>query len=305
MGEFVKRLLVFVFAIMPFLAFATDEICPAGYQPTEYVELEYIESTGTQYIDTEYQLTSVKERMIAEVALTSSGGDNMIFGAVNDGKNTNINLYSGTLYYRFGGVSLSSVSTDTTQRHKYELGQNSYVDGNLIYAFNNVTSVSDVSLYLFAANVNSVARYHMRGKIYSFQIYDEDTLKLNMIPVLRVSDKAIGMYDKFDGKFYGNDGTGKFIAGPEKLDKKYIVSDNITCVMCPPNTYKSNAGNTQCTECPENTFSPIGSTQLSDCAKILRVKDYIVYMPLGKRTEHGLCVMADNKKYCADVYERQ
>ena len=43
----------------------------------------------------------------------------------------------------------------------------------------------------------------------------------------------------------------------------------------------------------------------SICAKILRVKDYVVYMPLGKRTEHGLCVMVDDKKYCADVYERQ
>lgn len=79
----------------------------------------------------------------------------------------------------------------------------------------------------------------------------------------------------------------------------------VHCFSCPPNTYKPNAGNEACTPCPDGSFSPVGSTAIEQCARILHVGDYIVYMPVDKRTEHGLCTMLDGVKYCADMYERQ
>ncbi|MFQ6778214.1 MAG: hypothetical protein ACLRFI_02880 [Alphaproteobacteria bacterium] len=141
--------------------------------------------------------------------------------------------------------------------------------------------------------------------IYKFTMKENNILVRDFIPVRRVFDGKIGMYDRVENKFYGNNGTGEFIAGPEL--RSFITDENgdIVCVSCPANTYKPNTGNVACTPCPTGTFSPIGSTQLSDCARILHVGEYVVYMPLGKRTEHGLCVMVDGKKYCADVYERQ
>lgn len=298
------RHLTFVFCVLFPLSVFADDVCPPGYQSGEYIELEYIESNGTQYINTEYHLSSTRERIVIEVSLTNSYRDNIIFGNSGSGM-VNINLYTGILYYRYGGYDSHSVTTDTTQKHKYEIGSNGgYLDDNLIYTFDNPNGILDSPLYLFAMNENSTPAYNIKGKIYSFKIFDGNELKLNMIPILRLSDNTIGMYDTVNDKFYTNSGTGEFIAGPGK-QATIIQLNNIACAACPYNTYKPNAGNEYCTHCPTGTFSPIGSTSLSDCAKILRVNDYVVYMPVGRRTEHGLCTMLDGKKYCADVYERQ
>ena len=51
------------------------------------------------------------------------------------------------------------------------------------------------------------------SKIYSAKLYDNGTLVRDFIPVRRHSDGAIGMYDKVTDTFFGNAGTGTFIAG--------------------------------------------------------------------------------------------
>lgn len=77
------------------------------------------------------------------------------------------------------------------------------------------------------------------------------------------------------------------------------------CSLCPPNTYKDFVGNSECTPCPNRTISLSGSASVNDCGHILHVGNFITFMPVGKRTEHGLCTMLNGKKYCADMYERQ
>lgn len=77
------------------------------------------------------------------------------------------------------------------------------------------------------------------------------------------------------------------------------------CVPCPPNTYKDFIGNSACIPCPSGMLSPSGSTNVNNCGRVLHVGDFFTFMPVGKRTEHGLCAMLDGVKYCADVYERE
>lgn len=314
-----KYLVVFICAMAPLLAFATDETCPAGYQPDEYIELEYIESTGTQYIDTRINGLDVERFVVkawADDILLGSQNRQLLGGTSND-----INSFygwrsfNGRTWYAMknGSALLSADKVATTDaiiiKGVEQTGIIIDVATNTQYEFDGFSSPKstfsfpDSSLLLFGGNPSRIVP---DAKCYFLRLFDTSGLVRDFIPVRRLSDNAVGMYDMVGGKFYGNSGTGEFIAGPETGNSFIADADgDITCVSCPANTYKPNAGNEQCTKCPDGTFSPIGSKELSDCAKILRINDYVVYMPLGKRTEHGLCVMWNDEKYCADVYKKQ
>ena len=47
--------------------------------------------------------------------------------------------------------------------------------------------------------------------MYYYQIYDNDNLVRNYIPVLRTTDNTPGMYDLVNKVFYTNSGTGQFL----------------------------------------------------------------------------------------------
>jgi len=51
-------------------------------------------------------------------------------------------------------------------------------------------------------------------KLYYLEIYDNEKLVRDYIPVLD-DDGIACLYDKVEKKFYYNEGTGAFIAGPE------------------------------------------------------------------------------------------
>ena len=85
----------------------------------------------------------------------------------------------------------------------------------------------------------------------------------------------------------------------------YRLSKIAECTLCPPNTYKDFVGREKCTPCPDGLISASGTTSVNDCGHVLHVDNYVAFMPIGRRTEHGLCTMFDGKKYCADMYEKQ
>ena len=53
------------------------------------------------------------------------------------------------------------------------------------------------------------------GRLYSTKISESEKLIHELIPVKRLSDSAVGMYDLATNTFFGNDGTGTFTAGPK------------------------------------------------------------------------------------------
>ena len=70
--------------------------------------------------------------------------------------------------------------------------------------------------YVFAVNNNNTAENHAPMKLYSLKIWDDGTLVRHFVPCVR-RDGVAGLYDITPGavkKFYANDGTGTFEAGP-------------------------------------------------------------------------------------------
>lgn len=192
--------------------------------PVGYTHLQYIESTGTQYINTG---VSAPEgfRFRGKIQFTGSGG-NAVIGAYDPASPYYRNfLYAevstsgqwliGALEYEyFGTVQLN---TD------YEIDF-STVSGNIYCNLNGVKqSLSFVpssrtrsanTLYLGALNIDNADAF-AKAKIYACQLYVGGVLVRDFVPCRNASG-VVGMYDKVENRFYGNNGSGEFVAGAER-----------------------------------------------------------------------------------------
>jgi len=181
-------------------------------------EVEYIESTGTSgfYIDTGISRPSTfaSAEIQTKVQFTSTSG-RQIAGAINDfyfGVNANrwecnYDTYKGTADTNIH--DLAKRMTITNNRNYL----NVYLDGSSIWS-NNITyqtSQFGVNIGIFNYSVNSTVGWQAR--IFSAKVYVNDELVFDGIPVRK--DGVGYLYDKVSGQFFGNQGTGAFIIGPD------------------------------------------------------------------------------------------
>lgn len=178
----------------------------------EYTELNCIEGTGTQYINTE-----VKTKQSLRVECTFSGNQKytILFGGRKspnessltwgvNGANNNVNY----AFVGFGGkTQQSNITVKTTDNNKHTI-----IISNDLYTIDGInqnlphrgTFTEFYNIYLFTWNTADVADdRRFQGKVYEFKIYDNDVLIRDMIPVLD-KDNIACMYDKVNKKFYYN-----------------------------------------------------------------------------------------------------
>jgi len=175
--------------------------------PVGYERLNYIEATGTQYIDTGIMMkTSTTIDCRFEVIDRVS---DYLFGQE---QNSSAMMYSG-LYnahtYEYGWDAYSFPAADfiyMTQR----------IDGNtLITNINNSsfsmpinTTLPTYTTKIFRCNDNR--HYDGKARVFFFVIKENGNPVIELYPCRRTSDSAIGMYDIIGNKFYPNLGTGTF-----------------------------------------------------------------------------------------------
>lgn len=181
--------------------------------PSGYTKLDYIESSGTQYINTGFkpnQNTHVV--MDVEVLGTTQCAP---FGARVS--------QSGTTYTLF-------LMTATTGRTDYGTSKQTMTFSSIlgrytIDANKNVVNVNGVSIthtastfsvdhniFLLAVNTAGKASNFAKVKLYSCKIYDNGTLVRDFIPCKNASG-TIGLWDNVNSVFYANAGTGTFSTG--------------------------------------------------------------------------------------------
>lgn len=190
------------------------------YYPNDYRRLIYIESTGTQWIDTGFVPNS-NTRIVIDVEMTSaSKAVNCFIGcrstATQTDKNNNIiwSMSSGAnLTIDYYGSRRVYTKNMLNNRCVIDKNKNiTYVDNEKIATNVASTSVSNLTAYLFAVHEISYPSYQAPMKLYSCQIYDNDVLIRDYIPC-KNSDGVVGLYDAVNGQFYTNAGAGEFIAG--------------------------------------------------------------------------------------------
>lgn len=180
-----------------------------GKLPDTYQQVEYIKSTGTQYIDTEVMVDNTSKFLGTELEfqiVTLSGTNvSMVCGAVlteGSGSHTRLQciVNSGVLYEN-GGFSFSD--TDFYQKVKA-----TYTDATTALNIGK-------TFILFARNRStaSVQTVSSTIKMFSCAIKYDGQIVRNFIPCYRKSDSKPGMYDLVSNTFFTNAGTGEFIAG--------------------------------------------------------------------------------------------
>ena len=179
--------------------------------PTNYTQVEYIESKGTQYIDTGY-IPNQDTRIVAKIRCTSgSTSGNYVFGA-NDG--TYRYSFGKSVNYYIAGYNNQntafSTNASTSSAFVLDMNKNKAVIGE--YDATTGYSAFSVSktLTLFAMNDVSGILFG-ECAIYSFKIYDNGTLVRDFIPCIG-SDGFGGMFDLVQSKFYYSLGPGNFVS---------------------------------------------------------------------------------------------
>ena len=191
--------------------------------PDGYTQLEYIESTGTQYINTGIN-PDQDTRAIVDVQIVSTpNADNQIlscrstetgpFWIIQVNKSTVTTWrtrYANQMYQDF------SSNLDVYQRTLIDKNKNITTIGDEIKTFNYSQFNIPYPLTIFArltGNTNVIEAYSI-ARVYCCKIYRNEILLCDFIPC-KNSMGNIGLYNLVNGQFYGNAGTGIFTAGPE------------------------------------------------------------------------------------------
>ena len=187
-----------------------------------YAKLDYIESTGTQYINT-YCIPYQTKTEIKFQKLYTSSSYEYLMGAWNaDNNRYNVVIYDPNNNWFYSTAKYSTaVVLDNYNSNIHTVIYND-TNNAVIYDNTNKGTVTDVadnlanSIYLFALHgPSNNAQDFGKYRVYYVKITDKTTGNLvrDMIPVKRNSDNAICMYDKISKQFFTNAGTGTFLAG--------------------------------------------------------------------------------------------
>ena len=197
-----------------------------GILPSGYTQLQYIESTGTQYIDSGVSDSSgmlcildgcfvEKEADVDwatlcgvetanhdqhQIFVGKFGSDDYYDSGMAGVQNTNIQIIYGTTQLFI---------SDTRNSYNYMS-----MNGVRYYrqAFGTLTGLS-VGLFALKAGTNWQA--HSKGRIGRVRFYgNTGTLLGDFYAAKRNSDGALGLYDLVTSTFFTNQGTGTFVAGP-------------------------------------------------------------------------------------------
>lgn len=191
--------------------------------------VEYIESTGTQYINTGVVIKS-GTRIVAKEALSGTSPSYNLSGLVDGNNNYPVASWGYTtakVYFqaKYGVNSNSWESTGValdTAEHIWDIQSGSQKFDGIEFsqvAFTAVNPQSAKNILLFgrwedASNSNVINLCSsLRG--ISYKIYENDTLVRDLVPCYRISDGVIGMYDTVNNVFYTNSGSGTFTKGAD------------------------------------------------------------------------------------------
>ena len=220
-----------------------------GKLPTAFEEVEYIESTGTQYIDTKY-IPKTNTELRLEISFSGN------FNNATDGRTTIFQAMNNDRAYvfslNFGGDSNQSKQlfawidkvwsgnyadvqmidiSDTIKNNKnlitMKSGKITY--GTVSRTLFEKTVDNDRSLFLLgnrSSNGNIVTFKAYNAKVYSLKLLEGDDLKRDFLPcyctqeIIDVDGKTcpsgtIGLYDLVEDQFYTNQGTGTFLKGED------------------------------------------------------------------------------------------
>ena len=202
--------------------------------PAEYEEVEYIESTGIQYIDTGVKENTVYsfEFVFTPLKTNTTNYDSWLSGTID---NFTIGTYANItkLYLRHRtNEKTTNLPVSNNIPNTFKLSNNVVEINGVTVSCSTDNPVSTGTNNIFLLTNASKNRIAI-GRIYSLKLYDKSNIIRDCIPCFRISDNVIGLYDLVEGKFYTNQNTsgadftaGKKIETTETQQWNYKLASN-------------------------------------------------------------------------------
>ena len=188
------------------------EVLKCDYNlPEEYQEIEYIETTGTQGIDTTL-LSSDVDRVEHIIEFTrndvrqlmGTGNDDSCWGVYTDGRYERNTIKIDKLA---GNKDL--VVMDNSWTH-------AQINHENITAWQGSLNWTNNSYRLFYVHQSDATdNFYCHCKFYSFKAFKDGEVVSELVPCYRKSDNVIGLYDKIRKIFLINDHAGTFLKGKD------------------------------------------------------------------------------------------
>lgn len=186
----------------------------------DYQFVEYIESSGTQYIATDIVPTN-QYGVLAKVSFTSSSTSGCIFGSMGNGNSRMYSSFENNLV-NYGWNNWNETSTLVSAscpgicdiKLNYN-GNNKYIFGSAEISSNlgTLNIDSNPGYAIFANNNKGNYDSFSSLKLYNVKITNGTNLVNDLVPCYHKTEGTIGLCDTISKKFYANSGTGTFIKG--------------------------------------------------------------------------------------------
>lgn len=195
--------------------------------PYGFEELDYLETSGTQYIKVPHKFNDLTGLQMKMMPLTNTGStynwpfaqflniDGVYKGNRMECWATGFASYPSAPTYKTFRFSTPITDPPFTFSYNYKNSRKAVANGvtstSDIYAMDSIvdgkTMVFGITWDWLNERKNA---YSFAGRYYYIRLSQGEDADMNLIPVLRKSDSVVGMWDAVGNQFYTNAGSGKF-----------------------------------------------------------------------------------------------
>lgn len=219
-------------------------------------EVEYLECTGSQWIDT--GILPVVGYTYEMTITPLSGMQGCIFGAGRSSKFLQIAQGSSAYWVLYhssasGQIDLSFVAGQT---YNIVFGPSAItINGNAASGLFGTAGISADTIVLFARKyAGEVSMAAVNYRMHAFKILNGDTVVADFIPVRK---SGVGyLYDRVSGKLFGNAGTGDFVLGQDVVPVEYLQSSGKQYIDTGVVGYKTTKVESHCALLNANSAYP-------------------------------------------------
>lgn len=199
--------------------------------PAEATRLAYIESTGTQYIDTGYVGADSDEYEITVEMETPTNTDwEYIFGASDGTNNMKYAYKSSSMMHTSGQRTdykplIETLFTTSPVKFTVKTVYNAIYPTYRFYRYYDTSGAEiagastvqrnnpKVNLFLFAFNNSGTVQNYGKVKLYEFILYDANGAEIHHYVPVKDANGIVCLYDTVNKQYLYNAGTGDFVGG--------------------------------------------------------------------------------------------
>lgn len=180
--------------------------------PSEYVAVEYLQASGSQWIDVDI---APAVSFSAELKICTTSNSEGMLGIGTRVGELYANSSSKYAWWIADGSTL--IATKTIVQGKLidiivtrdSSGYSLTVENETKTMSKTVSASASMNIFRYVGG----STYYTKGRIEHAKIYNDGLLVRDMWACYRKSDSVAGMWDKVNNRFFTNNGSGTFVVG--------------------------------------------------------------------------------------------